>query len=67
MKNGCCKECMKAFSKTGKVIYRANIYRVVCARYRDCREERHYQQMDASIVGVRVAILLILEEIRDKK
>ena len=67
MKNGCCKECMKAFSKTGKVIYRTNNYRVVCARYRDCREEPHYQLMDASIVDVRGAILLTLEEIRDKK
>ncbi|CDW84330.1 UNKNOWN [Stylonychia lemnae] len=54
MKNGCCRECMKAFSKTGKVYYQLfNIYLVMfvlssktlkksnftCKRIRDKRQE----------------------------
>ena len=45
MKNGCCRECMKAFSKNGKVSERYShmmYFRVVFAKFHDFKEEPHY-------------------------
>lgn len=53
MRNGCCKECMKAFSKSGKVLVCIK-YRVACVKSPDFREELHYHQMDASSVDAKV-------------
>jgi hypothetical protein len=68
MKNGCCRDCMKAFSKSNKVIiFTKTMYRVVYVKFLDCREEQRFQQMDANIVVVRVVTLLISEKTKDKK
>ena len=57
MKNGCCRECMKAFSKNGKVSLSINFYiRVVFVRCQDFREDRLYHPMDASTVNARGVI-----------
>jgi len=57
MKNGCCRECMKAFSKTGKVRFTLCLYNysLVYVKCLDFREGLLYQQMDASIAVVRAA------------
>ena len=42
MKNGCCRDCMKAFSKNGKVSIDSRltlVFRVVCARCQDCKDD----------------------------
>ena len=54
MKNGCCRDCMKAFSKNGKVrIHELLIYRVVYAKFLSLREDQHYLSKDVNTVVVR--------------
>jgi hypothetical protein len=77
MKNGCCRDCMKAFSKNGKVTLLTSnislrflnliIYSLACVKSRDFREGLPFQPMDASIADARVAIRSISEETRDRR
>jgi hypothetical protein len=59
MKNGCCRDCMKAFSKTGKV--RIPIFimfsRAAYAKSQDSKEEPLSQSMAANTVDVKDATL----------
>jgi hypothetical protein len=62
MKNGCCRECMKAFSKTGKVsTLPIHLSRAVCAKSQDCSGGPHSLRMGASTVGARAATRLTLD------
>jgi hypothetical protein len=58
IKNGCCRECMKAFSKTGKVINLSIVMyiRVVYAKCLECKEDQPCHHKDASIAVARAAI-----------
>ena len=50
VKNGCCKDCMKAFSKHGKVSIQHFLYviRVVYAKCLACKEDRVYHLLMAA-------------------
>ena len=62
MKNGCCRECMKAFSKTGKVsVIPAQYSRAVCAKCPDCNVGPPSLRMGASTAGAKAATQLTLE------
>lgn len=59
MKNGCCRECMKAFSKTGKVSTPPiHFSRAVYAKCPGCSEGPHSLRMGASTAGARAATRL---------
>jgi len=69
MKNGCCRDCMKAFSKNGKVFFLIKIkfFRVAYVKYQDYKEDQLYHPQDANFVAAKAVILLISEEIKGKK
>lgn len=68
MKNGCCRECMKAFSKNGKVSIRDNdANSLVYAKCLDFREELRFQRTDASTADAKDATQLTFEETRDRR
>lgn len=60
LKNGCCRECMKAFSKNGKVPPRpVSPHRAVSARSRGSSDGPLFPQRDASFAGAAAATLSI--------
>lgn len=64
--NGCCKKCMKAFSKKGKeakVFFSIYLYSLVYVRYQEQLGRSHYLLMDANIVDVMV----VIQKIRRKR
>ena len=68
MKNGCCRECMKAFSKTGKVSHLVlTIDRAAYAKYHAFKEGPPSPRMDANIVHARAAIQLISDATSAKR
>lgn len=70
MKNGCCRECMKAFSKTGKVSISISLftkYSHVCVKCPDFKEELLCLLMAANIADVKDVTQSISDVINAKR